>query len=421
MLGTSGGTVEMLRYAKSIGVYTIVTDYLEPAQSRGKQIADEYWMISTADVDLLEQKCLKENITAVFAGVSEFNLDRAFELCERLGLPFYCSREAWNCSRSKIRFKKACRQYGVPVAEDYILSESPSGEALSGIRYPVVVKPDDLSASLGMSYCHNREELIRGYQTARSMSEDPHILIEHMMQGREWGIYYVLAKGNIRPICVDEELFVPEHLSNLCIFDTTVTDCVEDILAEVNPYMEDLLEGIGASEGVAWVELMQDTDRHFYVLEMGYRMSGDLIEKTFPYVMNFDPYQWMINLALGGTSSPDDLPAPLEHMPEKCGSTYWIRASREGTIVEIQGLDDLNAHPDIDVSLYLQPGQQVSYRQVMGIISIRSNDCDKLCEVLLMINATLHILNERNDDIFIRYTDYGNLKQTYENGMKRRY
>ena len=40
MLGTSYGTGLMLDYAKSQGVYTIVTDYLEPEHSPGKLMAD---------------------------------------------------------------------------------------------------------------------------------------------------------------------------------------------------------------------------------------------------------------------------------------------------------------------------------------------------------------------------------------------
>ena len=53
MLGTSYGTGLMLDYAKSQGVHTIVTDYLEPEHSPGKLIADEYWMINTGDLDAL--------------------------------------------------------------------------------------------------------------------------------------------------------------------------------------------------------------------------------------------------------------------------------------------------------------------------------------------------------------------------------
>ena len=57
MLGTSYGSLEMLRYAKSKGIYTIVTDYQEPAHSVGKLVSDEYWMINTGDLDALEKKC----------------------------------------------------------------------------------------------------------------------------------------------------------------------------------------------------------------------------------------------------------------------------------------------------------------------------------------------------------------------------
>ena len=41
MLGTSGMSCEMIRYAKSLGVYTITTDYLPPEKSVAKKISDE--------------------------------------------------------------------------------------------------------------------------------------------------------------------------------------------------------------------------------------------------------------------------------------------------------------------------------------------------------------------------------------------
>ena len=93
--------MEMLRTARKKNIYTIVTDYDTPEKSMGKQIADEYWMISTTDIDALEQKCREEQIDGIVTGVSEFNLEVNMELCKRLGLPCYCTPEAWHFSRDK--------------------------------------------------------------------------------------------------------------------------------------------------------------------------------------------------------------------------------------------------------------------------------------------------------------------------------
>ena len=98
MLGTSYGSLEMLRYAKSKGIHTIVTDYLDSEHSVGKLASDEYWMINTGELDALEQKCREEGVNGVVCGVSEFNLEMCMELCKRLGLQCYCT-EALNAKR----------------------------------------------------------------------------------------------------------------------------------------------------------------------------------------------------------------------------------------------------------------------------------------------------------------------------------
>lgn len=56
VLGSSKGCREMIAYAKSQGVWTIVTDIDEPSKSWAKLLADEYWMISADDFDALEKK-----------------------------------------------------------------------------------------------------------------------------------------------------------------------------------------------------------------------------------------------------------------------------------------------------------------------------------------------------------------------------
>lgn len=140
MLGTSKASCEMIEYAKSQGIYTIVTDYLAPEKSKAKLIADEYWMISTGDFDTLEKKCREEHIDGVCSGISTFCIPATMELCKRLGLQAYCTPESWHYTMNKYDFKALCRSCNVPVATDYFVSNPPTEEELNNIKFPVVVK-----------------------------------------------------------------------------------------------------------------------------------------------------------------------------------------------------------------------------------------------------------------------------------------
>ena len=75
---------------------------------------------------------------AIFAGISGFNLDRVKDLTERLGLPCYIEEAAWKYARDKSAFKKKCREFGIPVVDEYIVPDPPGAKELAAIEYPVV-------------------------------------------------------------------------------------------------------------------------------------------------------------------------------------------------------------------------------------------------------------------------------------------
>ena len=112
ILGSSFASAEIVRTARKRGWYTIVTDNLPLQNSPAKQAADEQWMISTADIGTLEEKCHADGIKAIFAGISEFNLDRVKILCDNLGLPCYIDEGAWAYARNKRLFKKPTVKLG---------------------------------------------------------------------------------------------------------------------------------------------------------------------------------------------------------------------------------------------------------------------------------------------------------------------
>src|SRR5690606_312921 len=123
LAGKPIGSKDIVEYAQQNGAYTIVTDNLSVNQSPAKRIADEHWDVSTADVDLLCEKIKENNIDAVFTGIHEFNIWRAFDVCEKLDLPFYATKEQLIETSVKSRYKQLFREFDIPVIDEFVLTD----------------------------------------------------------------------------------------------------------------------------------------------------------------------------------------------------------------------------------------------------------------------------------------------------------
>ena len=418
MLGTSLASEEIIKYAKSQGVYTIVTDYLPPEKSTAKLISDEYWMINTGDLDVLESKCREEGVTAVMCGVSEFNLEMTMALCKRLGLQCYCTPEAWHFSRDKADFKKLCREVGAPVAEDYFLSDELADEELDKVKFPVVVKPVDMSGNRGITYCYNKQELVDAYRYARSLSKNPKIVVERMLHGKEWYTYYALANGEIRQICLNAMEAEPGQLKNLYSLTTSITDNVERVMQEINPQIEDVLKKVGCREGIAWVQLMLDEDDHFYIIEMGYRLPGDLPDYSYHALCGFDPIKWLTDYARGKKHTLEELPLAQEHAYKKCTCGYSLWTRKGGVIGSFNGFDDICKIPGVGFYTQHHVGESFVEHRPLGVVTVAAENCEDFCEKIDRINKTISITDESGEDVIIRYTDFDYLRKTYKGAAK---
>lgn len=415
MLGSSYFTKEMLLAAKEMGVYTIVTDYVPLEESLAKQIADEYWMISTAEIDLLEERCRKEGITAVACGVSEFNQDMALELCERLGLPNYATKTAWHHNRDKSAFKAACRAVGAPVATDYYLTDALTDEELSAVNFPVVVKPVDCAGNQGVSFCHNREELVKAYHYARSVSSNSRIIVERMLEGEEYVCLYAFADGEPSLIAVDMGYVQPGEPTNCYIVCTSVYDNMKQYLSEVDAISKKALQQAGCKEGIAWVQIMRDkNDGVDYFIEMGCRLSGDLIALPYQNLTGFDPAKWMVECALGIKHTPADLPAPITEPYHACAATYLLWTNKPGEVREIIGLEEAGKIPGVRAyadNIHIGTRREAYNRSINFLIN--TADCDELCSAIEKINQHVELRNEKGENMLIYFTDFDTIKECY--------
>ena len=190
ILGGTSGETPIVERAKKFGIYTIVADYhTDYSYSPAKLVADEAWDVSWSDVDTLEQMCKEHHVDGVIAGFSEFRVENAIKLCERLCLPCYATMEQLDITRDKIKFKNVCRENGVPVVREY-------GSLEEVTHYPVIVKPTDRAGTIGVTVADSYEELIVAYDYAMEMSVCKSVIIEDFIcNATEVDAFYMIMDG----------------------------------------------------------------------------------------------------------------------------------------------------------------------------------------------------------------------------------
>lgn len=416
VLGSDNGTLDLALEGKRMGLHVVVAD--NQLSSPTKEVADEKWLISTTDIDTLEQKCKEQNISGIVYRC-DFNATQGRILCKRLGLSHYNENdEAWLTANNKSVFKNKCIELGAPVAKGYYLSDKLSSEELSGIEYPVVCKPVDKSGNRGMSYCANEKELIKAYKYARSVSDDERIIVERELHGPEFAVNYVIADGKPQLLFFSSEHSEPGELDNQYSLIITTGHHLKQYIDEVNPKVIEVLNNIGCKEGVAWVETILDQDGHFYLLEMGYRFGGEMVNVPYEKITGFNSVRWMIEIALGKKHSIEELPQPLLKPDKAVAATYLMFSKTDGKVGRISGLDEVVKLPNVIVDIQKREGSTVYNRAIMGTIRIFGKDIEQLIETLKIINANLRVVDENGDNMFVKFTDYESLRKEYFSGLE---
>jgi D-alanine-D-alanine ligase len=88
---------------------------------------------------------------------------------------------------------------GINVAKSVILIKnnftSPD-EITSNLKFPVFIKPNNGGSSIGMSKVNEASEEL-GFAIEKAFREDDQVLVEEMIQGREFTVGVFKSKGNI--------------------------------------------------------------------------------------------------------------------------------------------------------------------------------------------------------------------------------
>lgn len=195
VLGCGNNAPDIRSFGDKYGMTIVVAGkaFTEEIQA----IADEIYVVDILECEALAGLIKAKNIDGVFVGGNENVISVAIDVTEKLGLPFYSSRQLWDSVMNKRLFKQACRKYGVPTMKDYKIHEESLEEDAQKLQYPVVIKSVDNCGSAGVMKCERSEDFAELYQFAKDHSRAGQVTVGEFNDGFEIVVCYTFINGKV--------------------------------------------------------------------------------------------------------------------------------------------------------------------------------------------------------------------------------
>jgi biotin carboxylase len=399
ILGGFPQMIDIVATAREMGLYVIVADR-DPA-SPAKRFAHLAINVSTDDLDALEKLCLEEGVNGVFTGFEDFNIHVACELCKRLSLPFYATKEQLLTVTNKIRFKEQCRACGVPVIEQYTLEK-----ALLEGKYPYIVKPADSYGSRGITVCHSEGELRGGYQKAVGASSSKTAIIERFID-HDHGVelFYTVVNGSIHLTVTADRYTVRNGKTTvpLPVAEVFPSRHRDELAEKLDPPIRRMLREMEIQNGLVLIQALYDGDKDYFVYEMAYRFTGEqhyrLVERQHGVQLS----KMMIKAALGEDLSEYDT-ALLDDTGFYKPSINLAFILNPGKVERIEGLEKVylidevisynKTHSDGDVI-----AASGDYSHMLIRINMVAESYEKLCRAVALADECVTVLSEKGEDM----------------------
>lgn len=402
IIGGDSFSVDIVKTAQSMGIYTIVTDWYDTKRSPAKLVADEYWNISIEDYDSLTKQIKEHHVDGILTGFTDSYLLAYQHLCEINDLPSYGTKKQFEILTNKALYKECCKRFNVPTIQQYNASDT-------DIQFPVIIKPVDGSGSRGLHVCHNQEELQDAIAASKKSSKQGEVIIERYMTGREvtifWtfvdGKYYLSAIGNRHVKQNQGENVIP-----LPVGYTFPSVVIPKYQQEVEEQAKKMFAALGIKNGMMFMQCKVE-DGTCYVYDIGYRLTGSLEYKILEVVSGYNPLKMLINFALTGKMTNEDISKKLN--PATMSPCYNVSClCAPGTIAEITGYDTLRHEEGvIDSILTHYPGETITEEmkglltqitvRVLGAVKSR----EELCSTMQHIGETIQIKSTDNRQLLL--------------------
>ncbi|MBR2330490.1 MAG: sugar transferase [Clostridia bacterium] len=386
--------IALIEDLKSRGITTVLADMNENVGAR--KYADIFYPVSTLDVNGIKEVAQKENVDFVITVCADQVLQVVAQVSEELNLPCYIDFETAENVSKKSYMKKIFKDYGVPTSQ-YVIMETLEEDKLSGLSYPLIVKPVDSYSSRGVRRVENLEELQTAFADAVQISRTKTAIVEEFVVGNELTVDVYVEEGKAHVLGISN-LDKIGDADRFVIYRTRFpADITDEIQAKVQETAQKIAEAFGLKNTPMLIQLIEN-GKDISVVEFCARTGGGDKFRLIEKVSGFNVIKAVVDLTLG----------EKPHVEERTEKPKYIVNEflycKPGVFERLEGFDELLAKGVI-TEYYQLKSKGVEFGEIkssgdrVAYFTIETDTIEEMKEKHALANATIKVIDAEGNDI----------------------
>jgi biotin carboxylase len=383
-----GGRMQVggIKYAKELGLFTVVTDKNPTAP--GFVFADRHACISAIEKDnllkLAEEIAGKHRVVGVIA-TNDLCLPIAAIINDKFGTPGVTG-ESLSFSLNKEEAKKVLKRMNIMVPQGYGMEGcSCITDCTQGLKFPLIVKPAIGHGAKGVKSVRSISCLKDAFDYAHSFSAK--VIIEEFVQGIHVSVNGLFIGSEFYPCGIIKSYFgnYPNHYTEMSICPSFLNIKQEQ---EIYALTKKSAISLGITSGPVKADFII-TAKGPVILEITPRFQGSIASTIIELSTGFSPIKtWIAYLA---EEQQDRL---LKH--KRVAGAKFIYADKNGKLAAVTGIDDVLTMRGISgVQITKQNGTAVKMAtdnsDICAIIWGYADSKEKLKKILLKAKAAIKL------------------------------
>lgn len=287
--------IELINQLKERNITTVLADGNPNALAR--PFADIFYQLPIFDIEAVKDVAVKEKVDFLITVCADQVLEVVAQVSEILGLPWYIDYKTAKLVSDKKYMKQVFWENNIPTSK-YVQMTELDMDKISGLKYPLVVKPVDAYSSRGVRKVDDEEQLKVYFEEALSISRAGGVIVEEFVSGDEISVDLYVEDGVAKLLCVSNSEKINTDNRFIIFRGKYPAVSSQKILDKIQVVAQQIVDAFGLKNCPMLIQLINDGE-NVSVLEFCARTGGNMKYLLIKNVCGFDVIKSVIDLTLG--------------------------------------------------------------------------------------------------------------------------